>query len=216
MANIKGIELANEIYDLEDETARSTATAASQTATAASQTATVASQTATAASQTATTASETATVASQTATAASQTATAASQTATAASQTATQADSKIGNLANLVTTDKTSLVGAINENRSFINALAGMVQSSVVSNKTFTLPQGAYISWAALTGLSQYPKIAMFQMTEILVNGQPSDSFVKIESSIYGYHLVFRAIATNDLLVAGTQITVSGNAFYIS
>ncbi len=73
MANIKGIELASEIYDLEDETARSTATAASQTATTAS------------------------------------------QTATAASQTATQADSKIGNLTDLLTTTKTNLVAAINE-----------------------------------------------------------------------------------------------------
>ena len=73
MANIKGIELASEIYDLEDETARNTSTQASQTATTAS------------------------------------------ETATQASQTATQADSKIGNLANLITSVKTDLVSAINE-----------------------------------------------------------------------------------------------------
>lgn len=47
MANIKGIELASEVYDLEDETARSTATTAGQTATQASETATQASETAT-------------------------------------------------------------------------------------------------------------------------------------------------------------------------
>ena len=44
MADIKGIELASEIYDLEDEAARTTAETASQTATQASQTATQASQ----------------------------------------------------------------------------------------------------------------------------------------------------------------------------
>ncbi len=62
-----------------------------------------------------TTASETATAASQTATQASQTATLASQTATTASQTATQADSKIGNLTDLLTASKINLVAAINE-----------------------------------------------------------------------------------------------------
>ena len=87
MADIRGIELASEIYSLEDTSARSTATTASQTATQASQTATTASQTATQASQTATT----------------------------ASQTATQVDSKIGNLANLKTVVKTSIVEAVNE-----------------------------------------------------------------------------------------------------
>ena len=87
MANIRGIELASEIYDLEDTSARNTATSASQTATTASQTATEASQTATQASQ----------------------------TATQASQTATQADEKIGDLADLETTAKTDLVSAINE-----------------------------------------------------------------------------------------------------
>ena len=87
MANIRGIELASEIYDLEDTSARNTATAASQTATQAGQTAAQASQTASAASQ----------------------------TASAASQTAEEADEKIGNLANLETTAKTNLVAAINE-----------------------------------------------------------------------------------------------------
>ena len=87
MADIRGIELASEIYGLEDTSARNTATAASQTATQAGQTATQASQTATQASQ----------------------------TATQASQTETQADSTIGTLANLETTAKTDLVSAINE-----------------------------------------------------------------------------------------------------
>lgn len=44
MADIRGIELASEIYGLEDTSARNTATAASQTATTASETATAASQ----------------------------------------------------------------------------------------------------------------------------------------------------------------------------
>lgn len=87
MANIRGIELASEIYDLEDTSARNTATSASQTATTASQTATEANQTATQAGQ----------------------------TAAQASQTATQADEKIGDLADLETTAKTDLVSAINE-----------------------------------------------------------------------------------------------------
>ena len=68
MANIRGIELASEIYDLEDTSARNTATSASQTATEAGQTATQASQTATQASQTATQASQTATQADEKAT----------------------------------------------------------------------------------------------------------------------------------------------------
>lgn len=51
MADIRGIELASEIYGLEDTSARNTATAASQTATQASQTATQAGQTAIQASQ---------------------------------------------------------------------------------------------------------------------------------------------------------------------
>ena len=87
MANIRGIELASEVYDLEDTSARDTATTAGQTATQASQTATQASQTATQASQ----------------------------TATQASQTATQADEKIGSLSDLLTTVKTNIVSAINE-----------------------------------------------------------------------------------------------------
>lgn len=95
MADIKGIELASEIYGLEDETARNTATAASQTATTASQTATTASQTATQASQ----------------------------TATQASQTAEEADEKIGTLANLLTTAKNNLVAAINELFNKINSI---------------------------------------------------------------------------------------------
>ena len=61
MADIRGIELASEIYSLEDTSARNTATAASQAATQAGQTATQASQTASAASQTASAASQTAT-----------------------------------------------------------------------------------------------------------------------------------------------------------
>lgn len=44
MANIRGIELTGEVYDLEDTSARDTATTASQTATQAGQTATQASQ----------------------------------------------------------------------------------------------------------------------------------------------------------------------------
>ena len=93
MANIRGIELASEIYDLEDTSARNTATAASQTATQAGQTATQASQTATTASQ----------------------------TATQASETATQADEKIGSLSDLLTTVKTNIVAAINELFNKIN-----------------------------------------------------------------------------------------------
>ena len=87
MADIKGIELASEIYGLEDETARDTATEANQKATTAG--------------QTATTASETATVA--------------NQKATTAGQTATEANEKIGDLADLKTTAKTNVVAALNE-----------------------------------------------------------------------------------------------------
>lgn len=60
MANVNGIEVSGTTYNIEDETARNTATQASQTATTANQTATTASQTATQAEQTATTASQTA------------------------------------------------------------------------------------------------------------------------------------------------------------
>ena len=87
MANIKGIELASEIYDLEDTSARNTATAASQTATQAGQTATQASQTATTANQ----------------------------TAEDAMAEARVARNEIGDISSLETTEKTDLVSAINE-----------------------------------------------------------------------------------------------------
>lgn len=109
MADIKGIELASEIYGLEDETARSTAGQASTTATQASQTAIQASQTATQASQ----------------------------MATQASQTATEADEKIGNLANLKTTIKTDVVSAINEvltTKALSNVILTPVQGVTATN----------------------------------------------------------------------------------
>ena len=187
MADIKGIELASEIYGLEDETARETATTASQTATQASQTATQASQTATQASQ----------------------------TATQASQTATQADSKIGNLADLQTTDKTSIVNAINENKADITELKATVKTLNISNKSFTMPQGAYVDWFSLTGLAQQPKMAMFTMTNILVDGNPFDCFACFESSKYGQHLRFSSVDSGVLLNAGTVITISGRVSYI-
>ena len=180
MANIRGIELASEIYDLEDTSARNTATTASQTATQAGQTATQA-----------------------------------SQTATQASQTATEADSKIGNLTDLKTTDKTSIVGAINENKENITELKAMVKTLNISNKTFTMPLGAYVAWYALTGIAQQPKMAMFTMTDVLVDGVSSDCFVYFESSKYGQHLRFRSIDTGVLLNANTTVTISGTVSYI-
>lgn len=87
MADIRGIELASEIYDLEDTSARSTATAASQTATQAGQTATQASKTATQASD----------------------------TANQAASNANLARDEIGDISALETTAKTDLVSAINE-----------------------------------------------------------------------------------------------------
>ena len=180
MANIRGIELASEIYDLEDTSARNTATAASQTATQAGQTATQA-----------------------------------SQTASQASQTATEADSKIGNLTDLKTTDKTSIVGAINENKENITELKAMVKTLNISNTTFTMPSGAYVSWLALTGVAQQPKMAMFTMTDVLVDGASSDCFVCFESSKYGQHLRFRTIETGVFLNAGTVVTISGVVSYI-
>ena len=112
MANIRGIELASEVYDLEDTSARDTATTASQTATQAGQTATQAEQTATQASQTATQASQTATTASETATQASQTATTASETATQASQTATAAQTTATQAQTTATQAKTTATQA--------------------------------------------------------------------------------------------------------
>lgn len=87
MANIKGIELASEVYDLEDTSARDTATTASQTAAQAGQTATQASETATQASD----------------------------TASQAALNASLAREEIGDITALETTEKTDLVSAINE-----------------------------------------------------------------------------------------------------
>lgn len=87
MANIKGIELASEIYDLEDTSARNSATAASQTATQAGQTATQASETATQAKQ----------------------------TAEDAKVQADVARDEIGDISSLETSDTSDLVSAINE-----------------------------------------------------------------------------------------------------
>ena len=119
MADIKGIELASEIYDLEDTSARNTATAASQTATQAGQTATQASETATQASYTASKAALNASLAREeigdiTALETSET----SDLVSAVNEVKTEADSNetaIGNLNNLHTTAKTNLVSAINE-----------------------------------------------------------------------------------------------------
>lgn len=68
MANIHGIEVSGETYDLEDTTARTTATSASSTATSASNLATTANANANTASQLATTAQATATEADEKAT----------------------------------------------------------------------------------------------------------------------------------------------------
>lgn len=87
MANIKGIELASEVYDLEDTSARDTATTASQTAKQAGQTATQASQTATQAKE----------------------------TAGDAAINANLARDEIGDISALETLDKSDLVSAINE-----------------------------------------------------------------------------------------------------
>lgn len=110
MADIRGIELASEIYSLEDTSARNTATAASQTATQAGQTATQASQTATQASQ----------------------------TASAASQTAEEADEKIGNLANLETTAKTNLVAAINEVHEGVSEINKQIKNVSVTSQAIS------------------------------------------------------------------------------
>lgn len=112
MANIRGIELASEVYDLEDTSARDTATTASQTATQAGQTATQAEQTATQASQTATQASQMVAMAIETATQASQTATQASQTATEAEQTATQAQTTAAQAQTTATQAQTTAIQA--------------------------------------------------------------------------------------------------------
>lgn len=105
MANIKGIELASEVYDLEDETARSTATTAGQTASQASETATQASQTATQASD----------IASQ------------------AALNANLARDEIGDISALETSDTSDLVSAINElvtSKSKVTIKKGTVERS--------------------------------------------------------------------------------------
>lgn len=132
MANIRGIELASEIYDLEDTSARNTATAASQTATQAGQTATQASQTATQAGQ----------------------------TATQANQTATQADEKIGTLANLITTVKTNLVAAINELVERINDLFGSSNAVEISPGIFFKKVGNTVFVRIATSTAYWPQSA--------------------------------------------------------
>ena len=105
MANIRGIELASEIYDLEDTSARNTATAASQTATQAGQTATQASQTATQADEKIGDLTDLET-------------TTKTDLVSSINEVKAEADSNktaIGVLNNLNTTAKTDLVSAINE-----------------------------------------------------------------------------------------------------
>lgn len=87
MADIKGIELASEIYGLEDETARDTATEANQKATQAGQTATQAQTTANSASE----------------------------LATDVNNDLQYTKGEIGDISALETTDKSDLVAAINE-----------------------------------------------------------------------------------------------------
>lgn len=119
MANIRGIELASEVYSLEDTSARNTATAASQTATQAGQTATQASQTATQASETASDAALNANLArDEIGDISALETTEKTDLVSAINEVKTEADSNetaIGNLNNLHTTAKTNLVSAINE-----------------------------------------------------------------------------------------------------
>lgn len=124
MANIKGIELASEVYDLEDTSARDTATTASQTAAQAGQTATQASETATQASD----------------------------TASQAALNASLAREEIGDITALETTEKTDLVSAINELAAkdpFTILNCGYYQAQINGGATASISQ---ISLSTLIG----------------------------------------------------------------
>ena len=190
MANIRGIELASEIYDLEDTSARDTATAASQTATTASQTATTASETATEANQRATT----------------------------AGQTATEANEKIGDLADLKTTVKTNVVAALNELltpvnipnedislRSGVTAITAAVRDMSQVGK---VQSGAiYFSNLSATGIGE---------TSVVIVGSTSLRPKNIQGFL-GYDsknkAMLRILINQDgrIFIAESQGVVSGN-----
>ena len=129
------------------------ADAAQTTADSAATTATSAVTTANSASATAQTAAETAQLAQNAATTAQQTATQAATDAQSAITTANAAQSNIGNMANLQTTDKTSLVAAINEIISQIGGgsmpilnYANPLHTFSAGNLTFTATKECYIA----------------------------------------------------------------------
>lgn len=96
------------------------------------------------------------------------------------------------------------------------NAVYGVLNKSVtITNKTFTIPTGSYVSWFNLTGLTTQPRLAYVRLTSVSIDGADGDCFVDIKSSKYGAHATFINVATGLPLDAGRSLTISGVAYYI-
>lgn len=83
-----------------------------------------------------------------------------------------------------------------------------------ITNKTFTIPTGGFVSWTNLTGLAVQPQLAFVRLTDVYINGAGSDCFVEIKSSKFGAHAVFTNVDTGLPLANGTVLTIYGSVYY--
>lgn len=97
------------------------------------------------------------------------------------------------------------------------NAVYDALNKSVtITNKTFTIPTGGYVSWGNLVGHDMpQPRLAYVRLTSVSIDGADGDCFVDIKSSKYGAHAVFIDVATGLPLDAGRTLTISGIVYYI-
>lgn len=97
------------------------------------------------------------------------------------------------------------------------NAVYDVLNKSIaITNKTFTMPTGGFVSWGNLVGHdTPQPRLAYVRLTSVSIDGADGDCFVDIKSSKYGAHAVFTNVASGLPLEAGRSLTISGIAYYI-
>lgn len=97
------------------------------------------------------------------------------------------------------------------------NAVASLFKTVLLTDKTFTLPLGGYVSWSNFTGLpaQPQPRFAYARLSDVKINRETADCFVEIKSSKYAAHAVFTSVNEGLPLPAETQLTVSGMVYYI-
>lgn len=101
------------------------------------------------------------------------------------------------------------------DNKLRFNGVDMTLKSVNITNKTFTIPTGGFVSWSNLTGLTTQPRLAYVRLTSVSIDGADGDCFVDIKSSKYGAHAVFTNVASGLPLDAGRSLTISGIVYYI-